>query len=276
MDSIVLVLLWFLRKKVCSYVYYFLRLYVNTHHIIFFICVFSSSAGHWNEQIRNILVEVYSTSSQAQIGALFREINAAEPVRLVDLLMQEESPAAEEKEGDSAPVISSSNTNSTIVSSTMEKAASAESVELAKEAANTNVAVELSQEELVSILDSAADRLAAHYPEMFKPSSRCKPPHLNADVLRDDLFQSDFLPRHDVRSAEDLLALLDRVNASIKLQLSQGGVAETPQSKSQQAAAKKKAAEFDFFLGLDKAWMYATHAPPVSTPKAKAKAKGKN
>jgi hypothetical protein len=245
-----------------------LRLYVNIHRISK-IYIISSFAGHWNDQVRNILVEVYSTSSQAQIGALFREINAAEPVRLVDLLMQEESPAAEE-EVDSTLVMSSSsnssgNTNDINASSTMEKKSSVESVDLAKEVANTDVAVELNQEVLVSILDSVADRLAARYPEMFKPSSRCKPPHLNADVLRDDLFQSDFLPRHEVRSAEDLLALLDRVNAAMKLQqLAQGGVTEVPQSKSQQAAMKK-AAEFDFFLGLDKAWMYATHAPPAQS-----------
>ena len=41
--------------------------------------------GHWNEYERNILVDVFVTQSEKQISELFREINSAEPVRLVDM-----------------------------------------------------------------------------------------------------------------------------------------------------------------------------------------------
>ena len=222
------------------------------------------------------------------MGALFREINAAEPVRLVDLLMQEEAPLSYETSGDtsttrdkdnktnskfsfeeSATTATDNQSESTSKADNMSKSTVATKKGRAEEALDTDSTESvLSQEALVAVLDEAVDGLAASYPDMFKPSSRCKPPHLNADVLRDDLFQSEFLSRHDVRSAEDLRRLLDSVNQALGQQHEQAAQQKPkPQdgaaglSKSA-AAASKKAAENGFYLGLDKAWMYLTHTLP--------------
>lgn len=216
--------------------------------------------GYWDEQARNILIEVFSTNTQAQVGALFREINAAEPVRLVDLLMQEEAPVA-----DGPIATSSSSVSPNTDSAFFEKAASGVGALQGNEEELARRSESSSSEALVAMLDSAVDSLAAAHPEMFKPSSRCKPPHLNVDVLRDDLFQSEFLPRHDVKSAAELLALLEGVNGSLQTHYAQADSAS--QSKSA-VTALKKATEHGFYLGLDKAWMYAIHAP-VSSSKAR-------
>jgi hypothetical protein len=44
-----------------------------------------SQEGHWDGQEQNILIDVFETESDEQIVALFKEINSAEPVRLVDM-----------------------------------------------------------------------------------------------------------------------------------------------------------------------------------------------
>jgi hypothetical protein len=125
---------------------------------------------------------------------------------------------------------------------------------------STNEMTQMDQTELLlQALNATADELALQYPAMFKPSSRCKPPHLNADVLRDDLFQSGFLQRHPVaaRSSSGLLRLLARVNASLA-QAAAATAGGSGASKSQ-AAAERKAAEHGLYLGLEKAWLYQQH-----------------
>jgi hypothetical protein len=41
--------------------------------------------GHWNPYVRNITVDVFTVESDEDVSALFREINSAEPVRLIDM-----------------------------------------------------------------------------------------------------------------------------------------------------------------------------------------------
>ena len=60
---------------------------------------------------------------------------------------------------------------------------------------SSSSSLELSHRRVVAMLDEAADLLSRRFPEFFKPSSRCRPPHLNVDVLRDDLFASEFVQR---------------------------------------------------------------------------------
>ena len=225
-----------------------------------------------------------------QVGALFREINAAEPVRLVDLLMQEEAPLLpNETNSDTSTTRDMENkTNSKLIfeepatTSTDNQSKSTSKADNMSKSTGATKNMEkgrvedaldtdstdnvLSQEALVAVLDEAVDGLAASYPDMFKPSSRCKPPHLNVDVLRDDLFQSEFLSRHDVCSAEDLRRLLDSINQALGQQHEQTALQKPHDgaagfSKSA-AAASKKAVEYGFYLGLDKAWMYHTHTLP--------------
>jgi hypothetical protein len=106
---------------------------------------------------------------------------------------------------------------------------------------------------VLGVLNAATDALVERYPAMFKPSSRCKPPHLNADVLRDELYQSGFLQRHAgaAESAEALLGALDAVNAALAKQHG------TAAGANKSSAAAKKAKEHGLYLGLDKAWLYA-------------------
>ena len=43
------------------------------------------ASGHWDELRRNILVDVFTVTSEQQIMSLFKEINSGEPVKLVDM-----------------------------------------------------------------------------------------------------------------------------------------------------------------------------------------------
>lgn len=38
------------------------------------------------------------------------------------------------------------------------------------------------------VINETVQELADRYSTMFKPTSRCRPPHLHADTLREDLF----------------------------------------------------------------------------------------
>ena len=38
------------------------------------------------------------------------------------------------------------------------------------------------------IITEAVQTLSEQYTAMFKPSTRCRPPHLHADTLREDLY----------------------------------------------------------------------------------------
>ena len=44
-----------------------------------------SQQGHWEGHEKNILIDVFETKSDEEVVALFKEINSAEPVRLVDM-----------------------------------------------------------------------------------------------------------------------------------------------------------------------------------------------
>lgn len=55
------------------------------------------------------------------------------------------------------------------------------------------------------IITEGASRLADKFPDMFKPSQRCRSPHLNIDNLRDALFASNVLKRHDIKSPKKLV-----------------------------------------------------------------------
>jgi hypothetical protein len=103
-----------------------------------------------------------------------------------------------------------------------------------------------------AILLQATESLAAEYPEMFKVSTRCRIPHLHADTLRDELFQTDFIARHKVTSAAELLMALHSANTSLGARSDDewlsGPIAATENSLSKCRAHR-------FYLGLDKTWM---------------------
>lgn len=208
------------------------------------------STGHWDDSLRNVLIEVHSVDNMAQVSALFREINSAEPVRMIDLVEHEadsqddnncQSPHEEKYLATPLSTVNKEEpplaTNQNLIAST--------------KATKTNK--NINQADRIAILTEAIETLAKLKPAMFKPSSRCKPPHLNIDVLRDDLFQSDFVQRHALLTSSDLLSKLHELNQKQKEAIAETNTEEV--SKSMQSATQK-AFEHDFFLGLDKAWMY--------------------
>ena len=113
------------------------------------------------------------------------------------------------------------------------------------------------------ILDSTIEDLSSKFFEMFKPSLRCKPPHLHEAIFRDDIFQSEVITRRGLKSADDLSELIKLSNEeygkrsddeweNILLASKMFKVRGKPMSE-----AIKKARVNKFFLGLDNSWMHA-------------------
>ena len=124
------------------------------------------------------------------------------------------------------------------------------------------------------MIDAVAESFGARYPEMFKPSQRCRPPHLNLDVFRDDLFQSRLIPLLGLRSLAQLEAYLQRANEQLSQRseeqwrvvlAGEGGRAGGGKATDQ---ALRKAREHGFFLGMTKAWMVVPEnsSNPVPDP----------
>jgi hypothetical protein len=117
-------------------------------------------------------------------------------------------------------------------------------------------------EDVRIIINEATEVLVSRYPEMFKPSSRCRPPHVHADTLRDNLFQSTFLTKLKINSADCLVKAIEGVNKkmmnSYVKTAAEGKASESDGARSKVSKqAYKKALENKFFLGVgDKSWMH--------------------
>ena len=107
----------------------------------------------------DLVVEVYPVRNEAQVKALYLEVNKGEMVKEIDL------PDA------LAP-------------------------------------------ELKAHIDGAVEQLVRRWTSMFKPSERCRPPHLHRDTLRNRLFQAP--AAHGVGSADELVAMVMRANEGLK------------------------------------------------------------
>ena len=63
------------------------------------------------------------------------------------------------------------------------------------------------------VLDHAVNDIENKFPKMFKNSARCRKPHVNADKLRDDLWQSGIFTRKaNIRTSKQLTAYMLRMN----------------------------------------------------------------
>lgn len=106
-------------------------------------------------------------------------------------------------------------------------------------------------------LNDASERLAEKFPDMFSPSQRCRSPHLNVDNLRDAIFASEIMKRHNLKTARALEAWMMEQNAALaKKYESEGGDDDDGAQYKVPAAALKKARKFGFYLGLDSSWLY--------------------
>jgi len=113
-------------------------------------------------------------------------------------------------------------------------------------------------EEARSIIDAAIEHLARQHAEMFKPSAKCRPPHINVDVLRDDLYSEGVIKRHGITNAAGMLAFLEARNTSLANQKKWAG-----HGANSKAVAKAK--KHDFWLGLDKNWLREASVDGIST-----------
>ena len=66
------------------------------------------------------------------------------------------------------------------------------------------------------IIDEAVAEIAAKYPAMFKESHNCRPPHVNIDVCRDDIFQSDFISKREITTSAMLVAAIEDSNRALR------------------------------------------------------------
>jgi hypothetical protein len=96
------------------------------------------------------------------------------------------------------------------------------------------------------------------FPDMFKPTSRCKIPHLNIDVLRDDLFSSNFVFNYQIMSEAELEKKLLQINE----QLQEKYQKIMNEEKDMEAYSKafenafEKSKKFQFYLGMEKQWIF--------------------
>jgi len=98
-------------------------------------------------------------------------------------------------------------------------------------------------------ITEGAARLQKAFSEMFSPSQHCKIPNVNIDNLRDALFQSDVIVRHDIKSPAALEAWLQEANEKMAAKYQQ------PEFRNNiSERAMEKAEKNGFFLGLDSTW----------------------
>ncbi len=104
------------------------------------------------------------------------------------------------------------------------------------------------------IINDAATYLQDTYPEMFKPSQRCRPPHLNVDNLRDAIFASGLLKKHKIRSKKALVKWILGKNEELAEKYDDDGEASNRDGDVKKSSLDK-ARKFDFYLGLDLSWL---------------------
>ena len=108
------------------------------------------------------------------------------------------------------------------------------------------------------ILEDAAQVLALDFPTMFKPSTRCRAPHINVDVLRDKCFRANVVERYEIQSAAELVAWLRARNDECAAKDEAFWLAKRGR-RSEQATrnALTKAKSHSMYLGLGWEWLRA-------------------
>lgn len=104
-------------------------------------------------------------------------------------------------------------------------------------------------------LNRAIEQIRAKFPTMFRPSQQCRPPHLNVDVLRDEIWQSDLLDKVPVDNLSQYL--LDANHAMHERTDAQWRKALSGKSRAFKKALTK-ARDNACYLALDKSWLNPT------------------
>ena len=103
-------------------------------------------------------------------------------------------------------------------------------------------------------INEGARRLEEAYPDMFKPSQKCRIPHLNIDNLRELLFTSDVVKRHGLKSPKAMETWLLQQNDRLREEYTKE---DSTKAAAMNKNALQKAIKFDFYLGLDSTWLLA-------------------
>ena len=126
---------------------------------------------------------------------------------------------------------------------------------------------------LKKAIDEVVELLNEQYPSMFG-GPRCRTPKLNVDKFRDELFQSQFMPRNNLRTGKQLHRALVKINNSLHRNKADQWMALIGKSTnfnlqgdedteslvsnslpSSFVLAYKKARKHKFYLGLTPNWM---------------------
>ena len=179
-----------------------------------------SQRGLWPSDAKNILVECFPVEDCThEVMALFREINSAEPVSVMDML-----------DGEMIP-----------------------------DEADTELSCgSLSVQEKKLIIDEACAQLQRESPSaMFKPSKACKPPHVNIDSLRETVFESELFSdtKSSINTAEELLKHIYRINEELGKRSDEEWINKKYGRTAIKPAALAKARKHNFYLGLDRWWI---------------------
>ena len=105
------------------------------------------------------------------------------------------------------------------------------------------------------MLNDAVDQLYDDYPEMFRSSTKCHPPHVNLDNIRDAIFAANVISRHKLKSTKQLYDWLVQQNTLLG-QKYQDEQHQTDAGGRYTAKALEKAMKQQFFLGLESSWYY--------------------
>ena len=110
------------------------------------------------------------------------------------------------------------------------------------------------------IIDGSINHISRKYRQMFKPTQRCRKPHLNRDYIRNEIHQTKMIKRYNINNVTDMINLLEQINAYIG-----NFIIKKEQDVYDESfllnitcteRAKKKAKEYKFYLGLTKDWLH--------------------
>ena len=101
-----------------------------------------------------------------------------------------------------------------------------------------------------------AEALRARYPAMFKPSHGCRPPHVNVDVLREEMHRAQLLRREGLTTAEQLIGWIEARNEELSARdAAEWGKSVRIKTDSALEKALAKAKNEGFYLGLTWDWV---------------------